>query len=85
VEMLDFILEDGLIMIPTLYVLAEIIKMTDIINTRFIPVILLALSIAITPLILTGGYNADNIVQAILIAGATVFSNQVYKQTRSDE
>lgn len=83
---MDFILEEGLIMIPTLYIIAEIIKLMDVINTRFIPVILLVISIVITPLILTGGYNAENIVQAVLVVGATVLGHETYKETiKGDE
>jgi len=84
--MIDFILEEGLIMIPTLFVIAEIIKAMEIINARYIPAILLVISLAMTPLILQGGYTADNIVQAILVTGGTVLGYEVYKETiRGDD
>ena len=76
-DILKFILEDALIMIPVLYVIINIIKGTDIVNKKYLPLIALVVSVAITPLILMGGYNANNIVQAILIAGATVFTHEV--------
>lgn len=76
-DILKFILEDGLIMIPVLYILINIIKGMDIIDKKYLPCLALVFSIAITPLILMGGYNANNIVQAILIAGATVFTHEV--------
>lgn len=79
--MLDFILEEGLIMIPALYVLAEIIKAMEIINARYIPVILLVISVVLTPLILVGGYSAENIVQAILVTGGTILSYETYKES----
>ncbi len=82
-EILDFIVEESLIMIPVLYIIAEVIKSIEIIDFKYIPLILLVISVAFTPLTL-GGYCAENIVQAILVAGATVFSNQMYKQLGED-
>lgn len=84
-EILGFILEEGFVIIPALYIIAEMIKGTGVIKNKWIPIILLVISIAGTPLILTGGYTPDNIVQAILIAGITVYGNQVVKQLGSDE
>lgn len=84
-EILGFILEEGFVIIPALYIIAEMIKSTGVIKNKWIPIILLVISIAGTPLILTGGYTPDNIVQAILIAGITVYGNQVVKQLGSDE
>ena len=84
-EILNFIIDEGLIMIPVLYVLAEFIKGTEVMKNKYIPILLLAISIILTPLVLKTGYNADNIVQAILVAGATVLGNQLLKQSRSDE
>lgn len=76
-DILKFILDDALIMIPVIYVIVNIIKGTDVINKKYLPLIAVVVSIGITPLILEGGYNADNIVQAILIAGATVFTHEL--------
>lgn len=84
-DVLSYILEEGLIVIPALYILAEIIKGTGIVKNKWIPAILLIISLVLTPLIVRGGYTADNIVQAILIAGATVFSNELITQSRKDE
>lgn len=84
-DILNFVIDEGLIMIPVLYVLAEFIKGTEVMKNKYIPILLLAISIILTPLVLKTGYNADNIVQAILVAGATVLGNQLLKQSRSDE
>lgn len=84
-DILSYILEEGLIVIPALYILAEIIKGTGVVKNKWIPVILLGVSLVLTPLIVTGGYTADNIVQAILVAGATVFSNELIAQSRKEE
>lgn len=84
-DILSYILEEGLIVIPALYILAEMIKGTGVVKNKWIPVILLGVSLVLTPLIVTGGYTADNIVQAILVAGATVFSNELITQSRKEE
>lgn len=84
-EILEFIVEESLIIIPVLYIIAEVIKSTELVKDKYIPLILLVLSVLGTPLTLLGGYTPQNIVQAILVAGATVFTNQVYKQYRSGE
>lgn len=80
-EFIQFIAGEGLIMIAVLYIIGQIIKNTKTIPDKWIPVILLVLSILLTPLVLAG-YTPENIVQAILIAGATVFSDQVVKQSK---
>lgn len=80
-EILDFIVEEGIIMIPVLYVIAEIIKSANLIIDNLIPPILLILSLGFTPLLL-GGYTPDNIVQAVLVVGGSVLANQLYKQTK---
>lgn len=77
----EFIVQEGLIVIPVLYILGAIIKGTESIHDKWIPVILLVISIGSTPLIL-GGFTPDNLVQAVLIAGATVFGDQLIKQTK---
>ena len=84
-DILNYVLEEGLIVIPALYILAEIIKGTGIVKNKWIPAILLVISLVLTPLIVTGGYTADNIIQAILVAGATVFGNELITQSRKDE
>ena len=71
-------------MIPVLYIIGNSIKGLDSIKNKYIPLILLFISIILTPLVI-GGNNANNIVQRILVAGATVFTNQIYKQSRREE
>ena len=68
-------------MIPVLFILGEIVKNTELLDNKWIPLTLLVISIAFTPFLL-GTFNADNIVQAVLVAGVTVFADQLYKQTK---
>lgn len=79
-EILEYIVNEGLVMIPVLYILGEVIKGTEILENKWIPLALLVISIGFTPILL-GGFTADNIVQAILVAGVTVFGNQLYQQS----
>ena len=79
-DILNYVVEEGLIMIPVLYIIGMIVKETEWLTDKWIPLVLLVISIGFTPTLL-GGYNATNIVQAVLVTGATVFSNEVVKQT----
>lgn len=83
-DILSFIVEEGLVMIPALFVVGAFIKGTEAIASKWIPLILLGVSIALTPLVL-GGYGAENIVQAILVAGGAVYTDQLIKQTQKGE
>lgn len=79
-DIINFIIEEGLIMIPVLYIIGEIIKFTGVLNNKWIPLTLLVFSILFTPLLL-GGFTPDNIVQAVLVTGVTVLGDQLIKQS----
>ena len=78
-DIINFIIEEGLIMIPVLYIIGEIIKFTGVLNNKWIPLTLLIFSLLFTPLLL-GGFTPDNIVQAVLVTGVTVLGDQLIKQ-----
>ena len=78
-DIISYIIEEGLIMIPVLYIIGEIIKFTGVLNNKWIPLTLLVFSLLFTPLLL-GGFTPDNIVQAILVTGVTVLGDQLIKQ-----
>ena len=78
-DIISYIIEEGLIMIPVLYIIGEIIKFTGVLNNKWIPLTLLIFSLLFTPLLL-GGFTPDNIVQAILVTGVTVLGDQLIKQ-----
>ena len=79
-DIINFIIEEGLIMIPVLYIVGEIIKFTGVLNNKWIPLTLLVFSLLFTPLLL-GGFTPDNIVQAVLVTGVTVLGDQLIKQS----
>ena len=84
-DILNYVVQEGLIMIPVLYIIGEIVKGTELLSNKWIPLVLLVVSIGFTPLVL-GAYTAENIVQAVLVAGATVFGNELIKQSnRGDD
>ena len=79
-DIINFIIEEGLIMIPVLYIIGEIIKFTGLLNNKWIPLTLLVVSLLFTPLLL-GGFTPYNIVQAVLVTGVTVLGDQLIKQS----
>lgn len=80
-SILSYIIEGALIMIPVLWFLGVIITETKKISPCYIPFILLVISIILTPMLL-GGYNADNIVQAILVVAGAVLTHEVIDNTK---
>lgn len=80
----EFLIEQALIMVPVLYILAEmVIKPTKAVNDKWIPLILLTVSLVATPAVI-GAYTPDNFVQAVLVTGGAVLSNQIYKQATKE-
>lgn len=79
-DVVNYIVQEGLVMIPVLYIIGEIVKGTELLSNKWIPLTLLIVSVGFTPLLL-GAYTADNIVQAVLVAGVTVFGNELIKQS----
>lgn len=86
-DILNYVVQEGLIMIPILFIIGEIVKSTELLASKWIPLVVLVISVAFTPLVLgLGTYTADNIVQAVLVAGVTVFGNELIKQSsKGDE
>ena len=79
-DILSYVVQEGLVMIPVLFIIGEIIKGTELLSNKWIPLVVLVVSVGFTPLVL-GAYTADNIVQAVLVAGVTVFGNELIKQS----
>lgn len=79
----QYITQKALILIPALYVLGMLIKGTESVKDKYIPIILLIAGIAGAIGIL--GVSADSVIQGILVTGATVYTNQLIKQTTKNE
>ena len=83
-EIIDYIVGEKLILIPVLYIIGYFISNTALIRNKFIPVILLGLGILFS--ILMGGDTLiNNIIQGVLVAGTTVMTDQVVKQSAKVE
>lgn len=74
----EFLIDEALIVIPVLLILGTFIKGTPKIKNWLIPYILLGLGVIFTVAIM--GFGVDSIIQGVLVSGAAVFSNQLYKQ-----
>lgn len=77
-NIMNYITENALILIPVLYVLGAILKGTQKINDKYIPVLLLPVGVVLAMLIV--GFNVNGFIQGILVTGATVYANQLVKQ-----
>lgn len=77
-DIIRYITENALILIPVLLVIGKIISNTEKIDNKWIPLILLPIGIA--GAMALGGLSADSVVQGVLVTGAAVYGNQIIKQ-----
>lgn len=82
-QLSDFLVDKGLIIIPVLYIIGKIVKNIEIINDKYIPLILLAVGVIAATGIM--GLSVSSVVQGVLLAGAAVFGNQIVKQFSMSE
>lgn len=82
-DILNYIVGEGLILIPVIYIIGMIIRKTDKIPNKYIPIILLPLGILGAMGIM--GFTVKAAIQGILITGAAVYGDQVYKQMTKKE
>lgn len=80
--MLEYISENALLMIPVLNIIGMIVKNTEKIPDKYIPLILLFFGILGAVAIM--GISPESIVQGVLITGTAVYGNQVFKQLRKE-
>lgn len=78
-NLLDFIIKDSYILVPVLYVIGVFLKRTPKIPDWLIPWILLGLGMI--GAFFLSGMKLSGVLQGVLVAGVTVFANQLYKQT----
>ena len=87
----DFIKPELLVLIPVLYIVGCGFKKTSLIKDKFIPLLLGSISILLAGLYTFATSDVNGIkeitmaiftaiTQGILIAGASVYANQIYKQ-----
>ncbi|RXI70488.1 phage holin family protein [Clostridium tetani] len=78
-NLMDYIVEQALILVPALYILGLMLKGTEKIKDWTIPWVLLICGIGACIAIM--GINIQALLQGILVTGATVFGNQLVKQS----
>ena len=81
-EILSYIMENALVLIPVLVIIGEIIKNIEKIPDKWIPLILLPIGIA--GALALGGLSVDSAIQGILVTGAAVYGNQIVKQLKKE-
>ena len=82
-DFMNYIAENALVLIPVIYIIGMFLKRLEGVSDKYIPFVLMFVSIAFSIAML--GLNVDSIIQGILIAGATVLSNQLIKQSKKSE
>ena len=82
-DFMNYIAENALVLIPVIYIIGMFLKGLKGVSDKYIHVVLMFVSIAFSVAML--GLNVDSIIQGILIAGATVLSNQLIKQSKKSE
>lgn len=78
--MLEYISENGLVLVPVLNVIGMIIKNTEKIPDKYIPIILLFFGVVGALAVM--GVSAHSVVQGVLITGTAVYGNQLVKQLK---
>lgn len=81
--MIEFITENALLLIPVLNIIGAIIKNTEKIPDKYIPVILLLFGVIGAVAIL--GVSPESILQGVLVTGTAVYGNQIVKQIKKEE
>ncbi len=77
-DFINYITENALILIPVLYIIGMILKDTNKVKDKYIPLILLPIGICLSMALMGFGINA--IIQGILVVGVSVYTNQLIKQ-----
>ena len=82
-EILSYITENALILIPVLLIVGRILKGIEKIPDKWIPLILLPLGVV--GAMALGGWTVDSAVQGILVTGTAVYGNQIVKQLQKSD
>ncbi|HOV69523.1 MAG TPA: phage holin family protein [Clostridia bacterium] len=77
-EFTELIQDNGLILIPVIWIIGQFLKETPLIKNWLIPYILLVIGVLLS--CLTWGWNSTGITQGILITGVAVLGHQLVKQ-----
>lgn len=81
--MIEYIAENAILLIPVLNIIGMIIKNTEKISDKLIPIILLFFGVVGAVAIM--GLNVQAVIQGVLVTGAAVYGNQLVKQIKKKE
>ncbi len=82
-NILNYVLEPGLVLIPVLCIIGMMLKGAQWIPDKYIPLILLPAGIAGS--LGLSGFSANSVVQGVFVTGAAVYGNQIAKQLQKQE
>ena len=77
-DVLSYIVEKALVLIPALLIIGQIIKNIPSVPNWVIPLALLVPGVLGTMAI--AGWTVEGAIQGVLVTGAAVYGNQVWKQ-----
>ena len=77
-NVMDFVMEESLILIPALYILGLMLKNSKV-KDYLIPWVLLV--VGVSGSIALNGATIYSVLQGVLVTGATVYADQLVKQT----
>jgi len=83
-EFINFILENNLVVVVVLYIIGMMLKGTEKVLNKYIPLILLPIGIALTMGVMRT-ISVDGIIQGILVTGTAVYADQIVKQLGKNE
>lgn len=79
-DLLEYIIDRALILIPVLNILGMMIKNIEKIPDKFIPLILLIFGVS--GALALSGLSVDSVIQGVLVTGAAVYGNQIVRQLK---
>lgn len=81
--LINFINEQGIVIVPVLYIIGMIFKGIKKFPDKFIPLTLLVVGCGVSFLMF--GFTVSAFIQGVLLTGFTVYGNQIIKQLGKDE
>lgn len=82
-NLISYITDNALILIPAIYVIGAILKGTELVKDKYIPVILLPIGIVLGMILV--GFTVNGFIQGVLVTGVAVYANQLVKQVQKEE
>lgn len=77
-DIMNYLVENALILIPALNIIGLIIKRTQKIPDKYIPIIILVFGVLGCLGIM--GISVNAVIQGVLVSGTAVYGNQLKKQ-----